>query len=79
MNGRINCINLESNARNGEFCDEDFAGQRLACTTAPLCNNGTECRMLETRLDVDRMAKELNATVAEGKGGVFCRSDDVGK
>lgn len=62
-------------ARNGNFCELDYSGKRLACTTTQLCNNGS-CEFLKTRFDVVKIVTELNQECGDDR---FYCSNDVGK
>lgn len=76
VNGKINWINIEDNARNGKFTDMDYSHRCLPCPTIPLCKNNSPCSVLETQFDVNKIADELNLKLS---GNPFRRSDDVGK
>lgn len=76
VNGKIDWINIETNARNGCFSMLDYNGKCLESPTVCLPNNGTCCPVLETQLDVERIVNELNLGPS---GKVFNRSDDVGR
>lgn len=53
-------ITLEACAYNYGFCRPDVDGKCLVGNFAKPINNGIGKKMLLTKLDVDRMAKELN-------------------
>lgn len=76
VHGKIQRINVELMARNGNFCESDYSGQRLGCTTTTLTNNGSSCESLQTRFDVNKIVNELNDACGDNR---FYCSDDVGK
>lgn len=78
MNSKINRINLETNAQNGNFCDRDYSAQCLPCTMTELKKNGTSCTGLKTNFMIEKMVRELNEESDSGRD-VFEQSDDVGK
>ncbi|EAT46650.1 AAEL002225-PA [Aedes aegypti] len=63
VHGRIDSINLEKCSYSSGYCRPDFANRCLPCDKISL-NSATEegkCELLETNLDVDAIARELDA------------------
>ncbi len=72
VHGEAKCIHLEKCATNG-FCKQDFSLKTLCDPVVSLENSG-KCAILETKLNIDKIVKELN----ENYQPMFKASCDVG-
>lgn len=63
VHGRIETINLEKCSYSSGYCRPDFANKCLPCDKISLKSATTEgkCEYLETSLDVEAIARELDA------------------
>ncbi|KFB38702.1 hypothetical protein ZHAS_00006103 [Anopheles sinensis] len=63
VHGKINTINLEHCSYASGYCKPDFANRCLPCDKITLkskTENQETCTILQTNLDVERIARELN-------------------
>ncbi|KAG4068541.1 hypothetical protein HA402_004882 [Bradysia odoriphaga] len=75
VDGGATAITVEKCANNSSFCMPDWSGKCLETPKICLKNNGSNCDVLTTCLDVEKIVEEVNAVLPEQ---MLCSSTKVG-